>query len=757
MSIRIHVVGAYGATETDFRAALDRIGDEGNSSEQFRIGSSGKWQWAHASVWQVSGSDIDDALSSLSAPALRVTSSDGVLWMLALTGPGRDRFRGVHHFTQVGAKPEESAQRESDHDDDFPDDELEQIAGINRFIPELQFLWDAEEEARLRKHYAEEAEANVEGLDEYTDYGVTLPDAVIEEMKRHPEQGWHTAFMAHGEQIVEALEESGFEFHRADMLNLLTVGPLTDLENESDIGNMPRFLRTLGIDGVFREESEGDEEPTNDEGQEEEYEDEGVDWSEYPPGELFQKVDPLLAECTMTEIVGGPVKLTHVALLHLLAHLCAEDPTTSVVLQFPNEMIQPNRSWEDLDEMEVKRSGAQWEFCFETSNWWFDVAEREELETNELAESLGAAPDATRIVISFVVKGLSEKCHRYAGTYRNECLELERAYPSLTADVLSAAIGLVDQIFASQPIVLNSEEEENAVRRSYQRSQGEVPRIRNGKIKPEYGSRDDVVQTILFERFDDCSPWDIAGARRLVEAEWESFEQMVNPDDEDQSAIDLDGPPDEDSGLANMLQQMSEAVERVNEAKIVPHSEEVIYEGRTGKFLRASMSDLEHIPADRLEEHDATMASLGFRWIMDSVGDVDQRQEISRCYSGHQQAIALLGHRNANNQFGWAEVSNGAIMVDFSAGTKEFHTHFEDGTSLVTTSIDAATSKIEVGIYVRCYEEIPVTKLWEKHLDGIARFKEHRNTVPVDHTRFSEPAPFLAMIDEFFCRLLGVP
>ena len=205
-----------------------------------------------------------------------------------------------------------------------------------------------------------------------------------------------------------------------------------------------------------------------------------------------------------------------------------------------------------------------------------------------------------------------------------------------------------------------------------------------------------------------------------------------------------------------MLQEMSEAVERFKQAKIVPHSDEVLYEGRTGKFLRASMSDLKHIPQDRLEEHDATMGTLGFQCIGDAVGDADQRQEITRCYSGHPQAISLLSHRNADNQFGWAEVSDGAMMVDFSQGTIEFHTHFEDGTSLVTTSIDAVTSKPEAGIYVRSYEELPVTKLWEKHLDGIGRFKEHRNTAPVDHTQFGEPVQFLAMTDELFCRFMDM-
>ena len=39
------------------------------------------------------------------------------------------------------------------------------------------------------------------------------------------------------------------------LLQLLAVAPLTDLEEDSDIRNMPRLLRTLGIDGVFYEET----------------------------------------------------------------------------------------------------------------------------------------------------------------------------------------------------------------------------------------------------------------------------------------------------------------------------------------------------------------------------------------------------------------------------------------------------------------------------------------------------------------------
>ena len=758
MSVRIHVVGAYGSLEAEFRAALDSIGDDGNGSQRFHVGSSGKWIWANASVWHVAGAEIDDALSSLSVPALRVTSSDAVLWMLTLTRAGRRRFHGVHHFTLVGADPPQREPHQESHDEDFPDDELEEVAGINRFIPELEFLWDAEEEARLKKEYAEEEAETVEGLDDYTDYGVKLPVAAIDEMKRHPHRAYYAAFMAHGPQIVEALHDFGFEFDRAAMLELLTVGPLTDLESDSDIGNMPGFLRALGNDGVF-EEPEANEERSVDEGPEEDDQGAVLNSSKYPPGELFEKVEPLLAECELTEIAGGPVKVNHVAMLHLLAHLCAENPTNTVLVEHQSE---PNTSWENLPELEVRQTGSQWRFCFATPmHWWHHVTDREELESNDIADALGTPPDGARIQLTFVVDGLAEMCHRYAGVYRDKCLQLERAYPAVTAAVLGDALNLVDQIFDSRSIAFTSSDEESAVRSNYQRSQGDVPRIRDGKIMPTVGTRDGVIQTLLFERFEDRGPWDIAGARKLVEDGWELYNQITSPDDDDDTVDDDDDEPlDEESSkelerFNNMLQSMSEAVERVNEAKVVPHGEEVVYEGRTGKFLRSSMSDLEHVDQGRLEEHDATMDSFGFRRIGDFVGDADQRQEITRCYVG-QQALALHGHRNEDNQFGWADVSNGAVLVDFSQGTVEFHTHFENGMTLVTTSIDATHSKPEVGVYVRAYEDVAATKLWEKHLDGINRFKEHRSTVPIDHSVFSEAARFLATMDELFCRFMDL-
>ncbi len=758
MSVRVHVVGAYGAEESEFRAALDTIGDEGNGSQRFRMGSSGKWMWANASVWHVGSSAIDAALSTLSAPALRVTSSDGVMWMIAITGAGRDRFHGAHHFTYVGEAPAELDQSEADEDDEFPADELDEVAGINKFIPELQFLWDADEEARLMKEYAEEEAATVEGLDDYTDYGVSLPDAVVQEMKRNPARAAYTAFMSHGQQIVDALDEFGFEFDRNAVFTLLTVGPMTERELDSDVGNMQRFLEALGIEGVFLDEPEplaGDADEAEIQGAE------TRDWSDYPPDALFEKVQPLRAECALSQIVGGNVNVTHLACLHRMSHLFAEDPVTSLVVELPAAITPQVESWCDLSGLEVQHVGTQWQFCFETCHWWSDVEDPQELDTNGLTEALGSFPPGTRIELTCVVDGLREKCHRYVGTIGSDRFVVERAYPAVSAEILGEALELVAQTLGSKSIKVLSAAEEEAARHAYQRSEGEALKMRNSKIMPEPGSRECVVQALMLERFKERGPWDTAGACELIDADWQMYEEVANPSKEDAAdELGSDGQADEagefDPSFTAMLQAMSNATVEFNEAKKVPHSSDVLYEGQTGKFLRASMADLTHIPRDRLQEHDATLARLGFRPIVDSVGDVDQRQELTRCYGGHSQAISLLGHRNENNQFGWVEDNDGATLVDFSRGSMEFHTDFEDGSSLVTSSVDTVTSQPHAGIYVRSYEGVPVTRLWEKHLDGIQRFNEHRQTQPVDHMRFSDPAKMMARADRLFARFLGL-
>lgn len=223
-------------------------------------------------------------------------------------------------------------------------------------------------------------------------------------------------------------------------------------------------------------------------------------------------------------------------------------------------------------------------------------------------------------------------------------------------------------------------------------------------------------------------------------------------DDEDEEELDEDSAA-EVAKFEEMMQQFNEAAEQMQEAAKIPHSGEVLYKGRTGRFYRASFSNLEHVSADQLKRIDEAIEELGFQFVVDSVGDVDQQQEISRLYV-NEQAIGLHGRRKEDNQFGFAPASHGAVLVDFSRGTTEWHTHFEDGSVLVTTSVYAVQSKPEQDIYIRCYEDVPLDVLWAKHCDGIERFRDHRQTIPVNHLRFNKPKQLLKQMDKLFTRFL---
>lgn len=108
-----------------------------------------------------------------------------------------------------------------------------------------------------------------------------------------------------------------------------------------------------------------------------------------------------------------------------------------------------------------------------------------------------------------------------------------------------------------------------------------------------------------------------------------------------------------------------------------------------------------------------------------------------------------------NTSAGLAEGRSIAI-VDLSGGSREFHTHFEDGTILATIDKDAARSAPDRGIYVRTYEDLSLPELWKKHLDGIARFRKHRNTQPIDHSACTDPATFAEHMDRLFQRITAV-
>ena len=143
MSTRIHVVAARGDSAGEFQDALHgaRSAGPGESTcSPFHFGSSGDWQWATASVWHIGAAEIDQAIATLPGVTLRTTTSDGILWMITVVGSGRDVFHGVHFFAAGGWDADDPDER--NEDPDFPEHQPDEVAGIDRDDPDVQFLWE---------------------------------------------------------------------------------------------------------------------------------------------------------------------------------------------------------------------------------------------------------------------------------------------------------------------------------------------------------------------------------------------------------------------------------------------------------------------------------------------------------------------------------------------------------------------------------------------------------------------------------------
>lgn len=213
MAHRFHVVAVLSSTKVKLEQALMslRVSEPGQvNCSPFRFGSSGNWQWATASVWHVGGDEIDRVLATLPGVALRVTTSDGVLWTLTVTGESGDTFRGVHFFTSVGYADwnvvAESVEGD-EADADFPEHEPDEVAGIDRDDPELQFLWDDAEADVMKSRMLAEA-ARETPWREYLDCGVVFPEETLRQMEGIPPlAAQRMAFYTHGEQIADELDD----------------------------------------------------------------------------------------------------------------------------------------------------------------------------------------------------------------------------------------------------------------------------------------------------------------------------------------------------------------------------------------------------------------------------------------------------------------------------------------------------------------------------------------------------------------------
>lgn len=751
MAHRIHVVAVLSPTDFNLEQALLSLRmQEQSHCSPFRFGSSGNWQWATASVWHVGGDEIDRVLATLECVALRTTTSDGVLWTLTVTGESCDTFRGVHFFTSVGSTDwDVVAYKVGDDevDSDFPENEPDEVAGIDRDDSELQFLWDNAEAEVIESQLLAKA-ARETPWREYLDYGVVFPEETLRQMEELPSlAAQRMAFYAHGEQIADVLAMRGVTFDRDAMVHLLTVGPLTEWERESDFGNLFRFLSLLGINGVIDEPLTALPEATV------EPKASGVDWSKYNGTEHLDAVRALTEGRELKPIGGGPIELKFTDIVHLLtvANFCdADDGAVMIRLQFATDDVELAEAWTNVGQrgIDFERAGRRCTIALKPMPFWLRVEDHSEFARHSVVNALATLPEGVEVELVHSVAGTSDGCHRYRGTIHNCGIQLISAHPQLTTSDIRDVLALRELTLGSTAIPIDNAEEELRIREAYYDETGDKARIRNGRIKTD-GGRNAVVRCKFVTQFIDRGPWDIAGAERRRLAVAAELDAILNGSNKSCDAEEMLDPA-ATAEAAAWAARLEEMAKRMQLAKMVPRTDEVIFDGKVSRYFHAPILALEQVTSEEIADKDQQFAALGFAWVCDSASE-KFGETISRSYAGVSNAIAMYERRTASNSH---SINGDGHVLDLSNGMHEFQTHFQDGSTLVTNDIDSAKSIPKKRVFVRIYEGLTVAELWTKHLDGVDRLIGKRKTMPRDHQDFQTPSAFARIVDELIHRYL---
>jgi len=220
----------------------------------------GKWLWTAFSVWGVSAVKLKHCLQIVSAPTILVTSEDGCRWHLKIFRGSEQLVSLCHEFRYLSAT--ESI------DEDFEEETLEDdlvVAGVARFdndFDQLTFLWDEEEAARIVAEEKNEIAGFVAGqqiIKEQTELGMRLPDGLSQKLrsKTSPQKACWLLLEWQCKTIDDTLSQLGVSFDQERLAACFDPAVFSDEEADSDLGNMPRLVQTLGMTSAFAKVSGG--------------------------------------------------------------------------------------------------------------------------------------------------------------------------------------------------------------------------------------------------------------------------------------------------------------------------------------------------------------------------------------------------------------------------------------------------------------------------------------------------------------------
>ena len=677
MAVRIHVTAAQGCPADEVRTIFTEM--LGPNFGEVTVHEQGEWTWFRTSVWGVSAQKLNEGLCQLARPGLQFTTSDGDRWILTVHGGAQGREHFLHEFG-YSSRPADPEKDEVE-DGDFEDED----AWID---PDLAFLEDAPEGPKRPRRPIDRIS---EG---FAEMGCPLPESLVEELR---ELSYCEAVNELRERladgVIASIEGSGISVDAPSVRKVLLWEGVTERERDSDLGNLPRLLKVLGLGGEWDDyirQAEEFQAGAAERGDDEEWTEDEPE-PEAPAPDHARQVLDLVDDLPMVVIEGGPVPIAATKLVRLgfPSEACStgNSPGMAVLFDLPADAapFEPTQSPENRFQVVVDSAEGRVRLGL-LSRMWFNRSNLEDQGGASLVEFLKRPPEGTAIEVNFAVDGEPATYHRFRGTVRKGKLRVDKAYPAITRAVLADAIRLAGPKSRSK-VRCHDEAEAESLVQAARRSNGlhGMGVRRKGTLVGSEDLLGALPLLLLRLRYPDAwdfGPW------------WEHDKKQC----------------EERVEMERRLRRSSAEIARKRAA---PHDPEPLLKGEHTWYFRSDFSRFDELDAEPRARFDAAMGKLGFTHVGDLVAKV-QRDIMLRVFQSADELCygVLMGKRT--------------MYLGF-----EFVSRLEDGSGLTTTTNAAMESVPQAGIYFRNFPGLEPEALLARHQQGLNRFREHKKVGPV--------------------------
>ena len=286
MAYRIHVTAVRNSTAEAIRSTYCDI--LGSGFADVALAENTGWISFRTSVWNVSSRDLIKGLQQLNKPGLQFTTEDASRWYVTMCMPETEPETMVHEFGHHEQLEVDEEYYAADDEDDYVD-------------PELAFLEDEPPQPAQAKTALDRF------AEDFAELGAPLPQSLVGEIRSLAFAEAVAQYrLWHQDRLIGFLRAAGVCCDDNAVRKVLAWQGITEVERDSDIGNLPRLLSQIGLGEEWEQYVAEAENPHP----EPEYEDEeGKDQDAPDPKRFIDDAECAMGSVEALPVDGGPVDL----------------------------------------------------------------------------------------------------------------------------------------------------------------------------------------------------------------------------------------------------------------------------------------------------------------------------------------------------------------------------------------------------------------------------------------------------------------